>query len=61
MKSAVELNRLFSKFLLLCQVDIQGTSGEHNATFTFLEIIWESKRSWRVYFSGFLRPQIPNF
>ena len=54
MKKAVELNELFLKYLLLCQVDTQESSGNDDATFNFLEIIWWGKRSWRVDFSGFL-------
>ena len=41
----MELNRLLLKFVLLCQVDIKESSGEDNAKFNFLEIIWESKVS----------------
>ena len=52
MKSGVELNRLFLKFVL-CQVDIQENYSEDNAKFNFLGIIWESKMSWRVHFSDF--------
>ena len=44
MKRAVELDRLLLKFVLLCQVDIQESSREHNAKFNFLGIIQESKR-----------------
>ena len=39
MKRAVELDRLLLKFVLLCQVDIQESSREHNAKFNFLGII----------------------
>ena len=43
MKGAMELNRLFLKFVWLCQVDIHESFREENAKFTFLGIIWESK------------------
>ena len=42
MKTAVELNRLMLKFVLLCQVGIQESSRKDNAKFNFLEITWES-------------------
>ena len=45
MKSAVELNRPLSKFVLLFQEDIHEIFLEENAKFTFLGIIWESKKS----------------
>ena len=61
MKSAIELNILLLKFLLLCLVDIQESSREGNAKFNFLEIIWDSKRSWRVHFQAFREPKIQNF
>ena len=35
-QSAVELNRLLLKFLVLCHVDILESSLEDNATFNFL-------------------------
>ena len=54
MKRAVELNRLLLK-LLLCHLDIQESNSEDSATFNFLEITWESERSWIVHFSGFHR------
>ena len=52
MKSAVELNRLLLKFVLLCQVDLQENSREGNAKFKFWGILWESKRTWRVHFQA---------
>ena len=52
MKSAVELNRLLLKFILLCQVDIQESSREDNAKFNFLGISCESKK---VLKSAFFR------
>ena len=52
-KSAVELNRLLLKLVLLYQVHIQESSCEDNTKLNFLVIIWESKRSWRVHLSGF--------
>ena len=52
MKSALELNRLLLKFLLLCYVDLLEHSREDNAKFNFLGIRWENKRFWRVYFLG---------
>ena len=39
----------------VCQVGIQGSSHKDNAKFNFLEITWESKRSWRVHFSDLQR------
>ena len=39
MKKAAELNRLVLKLILLCQVDIQESSGIDNGTFNFLGII----------------------
>ena len=36
MKSAVELNILLLKFVLLCQVDIQESSPEEDAKLKFL-------------------------
>ena len=39
MKKAVELNRLLLELILLCQVDIQESSGIDNGTFNFLGII----------------------
>ena len=50
MKSAVELNRLFLKFILLCQVKIHKSYCENIAKFTFLGIICESQRFWGVHF-----------
>ena len=38
-KKAAELNRLVLKLILLCQVDIQESSGIDNGTFNFLGII----------------------
>ena len=55
MESAVELNRLLLKFVLLRQVDIQESSCKVNVKFNLLWIIWESKRSWRVHFLGLQR------
>ena len=37
--SALELNRILLKFLLLCYVDVQVNSLEDNAKFNFLGII----------------------
>ena len=56
MKSAVEFNRLLMKFLLLCKVDIQESSGKDNAKFNFLGIIWSRKRSLRAHFQAFREP-----
>ena len=50
MKSAVELNRLLLKFVLLCQVDIHNNFLEENAKFTFLGIICESKVLEKTFF-----------
>ena len=50
MKSAVELNRLFLKFILLCQVKIHKSYCENIAKFNFLGIICESQRFWGVHF-----------
>ena len=50
MKSAVELNRLFLKFILLCQVKIHKRYCENIAKFNFLGIICESQRFWGVHF-----------
>ena len=61
MKSAVELNRLLVKFVLLCQVNIHERSREDNAKFNFLGIIWESKRSGRGHFQVCREPKIQNF
>lgn len=38
---------------LLCHTDIQESYCENNTKFNFLGIIWESKMSWRINFSGF--------
>ena len=61
MKSAVELNRLLLKLVLLRQVDIQESScRKGNAKFNFPGIIWEKKMSWRVIFQYFREPKIQN-
>ena len=60
-KSAMELNRLWLKFLLLCYVDIQPSSWKGNGKFKFLGIILESKMSCRVHFQTFREPKIQNF
>ena len=39
MKSAVELNRLILKFILLCSVEIQESSRKDNAKFKCLDVI----------------------
>ena len=47
MKNALELERLDRLLLkFLCHVDIQESFREDSATFDFLVITWESKRSW---------------
>ena len=56
MKTAVELNILLLKFLMLCQVDTQKSSRKENAKFNFLCTGWESKRSWKA----FRKPKIQN-
>ena len=61
MKSAVELNGLILKSVLLYQVGIQESSRKSNAKFNFLDITWESERSWRVHFPRFQRVQNPKF
>ena len=61
MKSVVELNRLLLKFLLLCHGVFQKGYCEDKAKFNFLGIIWESKRSWKIHFSGFQRVQNSKF
>ena len=55
MKSVVELNSLLLKFLLLCHGVIQKGYFGDKAKFNFLGIIWESKRPWKIHFSGFQR------
>ena len=67
MKSAVELNRLFLKFILLCQVKIHKNYCENIAKFNFLGIICASQRFWGVHFirlskglkSKILRTRVP--
>ena len=41
-------------------MNIQESSREDSAKFNFLEIIWESKTSWRVHFQDFGEPEIQN-
>ena len=55
MKSVVELNRLLLKFSLLCHGVIQKGYYEDKAKFNFVRIIWESKKPWKIHFSGFQR------
>ena len=61
MKSVVKLNRLLLKLVLLCHGVIQKGYCEGKAKFNFLGIIWESKRSWKIHFSGFQRSKIQHF
>ena len=60
MKSCVELNRPLLKLVFLFFVDIYKSSRKGNAKFNFLGIIWESKRSRGIHFSGFQRVKIQN-
>lgn len=60
MKSFVELNRPLLKLVFLFFVDIYISSRKGNAKFNFVGIIWESKRSRGIHFSGFQRVKIQN-
>ena len=60
MKSAVELNILLLKFVLLCLVDIQESFREDNAKFNVLGIIWESKGPPECIFQAFKEHKIQN-
>ena len=64
MKSAVELNRLFLKFILLCQVKIHKSYCENIAKFNFLGIICESDSPTilgSAFYQAFKGPKIQNF
>ena len=55
MESAVELNRLLVKFVLLCQVNIHERSREDNAKFG------RAKGPEECIFQAFKEPEIQSF
>ena len=61
MKSPVKLNRLLLIAVLLSQIDILDSSCKENTKFNFLEIILESKMSWRLHFWAFKELKLQNY